>query len=104
MHRFFALGFGLFFAMQTGAVLAQTNQGFLITIKADGTCAAAGLHVPCREIGHKLREAGIPPNAKIRLGADKGASYEAVSAALESVMHAGFSIAKVGFVNTKPDR
>jgi biopolymer transport protein ExbD len=98
MHRAFALPFAILIALQGDAAPAQGKYDCLITINADGTCAAAGLHVPCREIGPKLRQAGIPPNAVIRFTADKNVNYEAVSATQESLSRAGFTNMKVGFI------
>jgi hypothetical protein len=101
MHRAFALLFALLIASQGDAVVAQATYDCVITINADGTCAAAGLHVPCREIGPKLRQAGIPANANIgfsiQKAVDQAAAYRAVSATLESLKRAGFTY-KIGYV------
>jgi hypothetical protein len=103
MHRAFVLLFALFVALQGNAVLAQTKRDCVITINADGSCSAAGLHVPCREIGPKLRQAGIPTTASIRFSIDHTVSYDVVSATIESVSRAGFKL-KIGFINTQPVR
>jgi len=57
MHRGLSLLLILSAALGPGAVPAQTKTPILITIGSDRTCLAAGLHVPCREVGPKLREA-----------------------------------------------
>jgi len=103
MHRAFALLFAFFAASWGYAVPAQTEQDWVITIHVDGTCETAGLRVPCREIGPKLDQAGIPPTASIRFSIDRDAHYDAVSAALESVQHAGLKMKKVGYINVGPD-
>ena len=104
MPRAFALLFALFVALRGDAVLAQTQQDCVITIHADGTCAAADLHALCREIGPKLHQAGISPTASIRFSIDHAANYDAVSAALESVQRAGLKMKKLGYINVEPDR
>ena len=103
MRQASALLFALFVALQGEAVLAQTKLDCLITINADGTCAAADLHVPCREIGPRLRQAGIPANASIRFSGDRTVNYDVVSATIESVSRAGFTNMKIGFI-TEPAR
>jgi hypothetical protein len=90
------------FVCVANAAPAQTQQDCLITINSDGTCDAAGLHVPCSEIGPKLREAGISPDTHIRLSPVRTAPYAAVSATLQSVSRAGLNL-KLGSVNVKPD-
>jgi hypothetical protein len=107
MRRAAATLIALFAALLPDALPAQTKQECLITINSDGSCDAAGLHVPCREIGPKLREAGVPANALIRFRGDgtRGdptVSYDAVSAAIESVKHAGFTF-KMGYINAQPE-
>ena len=93
----------LYVALLASAVVpAQTKQDCLITIHFDGTCEAAGLHVPCSEIGPKLRQAGVPADAHIRFGPDSRVSYEAVSATLQSVTRAGFTNMKIGFITVEP--
>ena len=102
MRRAPVLLVALLVALLADAVPAQTKQDCLITINSDGTCDAAGLHVPCSEIGPKLRQAGIPADVHIRLGLDRTVKYDVVSATIQSVMNAGFMNLKMGSINTEP--
>jgi hypothetical protein len=91
-------------AVLVGTVTAQTQRNCRIAIHSDGTCDAAGVHVPCSNIGPELRRAGVPLDVRVYFQPDKSANYAAVSAALESVTHAGFTNAKVGSVNVGASR
>ena len=99
MRRAFALLSALFGTLRRKAVAAQPEQDCVVTVHADGTCEAAGLRVPCREIGPKLHEAGIPAAARIRFSFDRSANYDVVSAAFESVQRAGLKMKKLGYIN-----
>ena len=103
MRRAPALVIALFVGWLSDVVSAQTIQDCLITIHFDGSCEAAGLHVSCKEIGPKLRQAGVPADAHIRFSPDSGVRYDAVSATLQSVAGAGFTNMKIGFI-TAPAR
>ncbi len=70
-------------------------------MQSDGTCQAAGLKVPWREIGPKLRAAVIPPDAHIRFTGGRDFRYQVISATIQSVIHAGFANAKIGFITTE---
>jgi biopolymer transport protein ExbD len=96
-----ALLAALLAALLIDAVPAQTKKDCLITINSDGTCDAAGLHVPCSEIGPKLRHAGISSDTDIRLNLDSSVPYDAVSATIQSVSRAGLNV-KLGHVNVAP--
>jgi len=99
MRRAFARLFALLGTLGRKALPAQTEQDCVITVHADGTCEAAGLRVPCREIGAKLQEAGIPAASRVRFSFDRDANYDAVSAAFESVQRSGLKMKKLGYVN-----
>ena len=90
----------LFVALAPEAVVAQTSKPVLITIKSDGSCHALGVTAPCSEIGSKLREAGIPSDARIRFTGDTDVSYGVVRASIDSVAHAGYSNMMIGFITT----
>lgn len=104
MHRALAILLALLVATRPDVVLAQTIVDVLITMKSDGTCQATGLKVPCREIGPKLRAAGIPRDAHIRFTGGTDVRYDVISATIQSVMHAGFTNTKIGFITTEPAR
>jgi len=87
----------LLIASQGNAALAQAKDLLVITVNVDGTCAASRVHVPCREIGTKLRQAGVPLNTRVRLHFDKTVVYEILAATLESVRDAGLDL-KLGYV------
>ena len=91
----------LLVVLMAGTVPAQTKQDCLITINSDGTCDAAGLHVPCGVIGPHLRQAGIAADAHIRFGLVSTANYGVISATIQSVTRAGFTNLKIGFI-TEP--
>jgi biopolymer transport protein ExbD len=90
-------------ALLARTVPAQSTQDCVITINADGTCDAAGLHVPCKEVGPKLREVGISSDTHIRLKLDRSVPYDVVSATLQSVSHAALNL-KIGYVDVAPNQ
>jgi biopolymer transport protein ExbD len=103
MHHARALFVCISVALLARTVPAQSTQDCTITINADGTCDAAGLHVPCNEVGPKLREAGISSATHIRLKLDRSVPYDVVRDTLQSVSHAGLNL-KIGYVNVAPSQ
>jgi len=90
-------------ALRPGAVLVQTGQDCLITIAPDGTCQFSNVHVPCSEIGPKLRDAGISPNVWIRFSGAGVSSYDLIRITAHSLDGAGYQHMKIGFI-TEPVR
>jgi biopolymer transport protein ExbD len=88
-------------ALRLGVALAQSETHVDIRILADSTCLVNELHVPCADVGAKLHELGTPSSATIRVHPEKDAKYEAVAAALDSLMRAGFP-PKLDYVNVGP--
>ncbi len=102
MRRAGGIVVALLIALLADATPAQTIPECLVTIHPDGSCDAAALHVPCREIGPSLRRAGIPASTLIRFRLDGKVSYDVVSATLQSVTRAGLTFRKIGSVNVEP--
>ena len=90
----------LLVALAPEAVVAQTSEPVLITIKSDGSCHAIGVTAPCREIGSKLREAGIPSDTRIRFTGGADLSYGVIKASMDSVAQAGYRNTMIGFITT----
>ena len=103
MHRALALLLVLLVAVRPDAVLAQTPKAVVITINSDGTCRAVDVHARCREIGSKLREAGIPLDTPITFTGATTINLDVTMATVHSVAKAGFWNSKIGFL-TEPVR
>jgi hypothetical protein len=103
MYRRLALLLVLPVALGPSVIPAQTKTTIRITIGSDGTCLAAGLHVPCRDVGAKLREVGVPADAYIQFSGDGEAGQDVIRATMDSVTAAGYEITKIGFI-TVPRR
>ena len=91
----------LVLALRLGVLCAQTHTGISINVASDGTCEAAGLHVSCRDIGRKLREAGIPLDTWISFRGAVSVRYDAMKPTIDSLTSAGFKNIKIGFI-TEP--
>jgi hypothetical protein len=102
MHRALPLLLVLVAALLPDAVAAQTKPTVWITIASDGSCLASGEHVSCREIGAKLRAAGVPLDAYIQFTGDSYVSSPLLGA-MDSLKAAGYKITKIGFI-TGPRR
>ena len=100
MRRALVLFSVLIVALPPEAAFAQTSKPVLITIKSDGTCRAIRLTVPCREVGAKLREAGVASDTRIRFTGDPGVSFDVVKSSMDSVAQAGFWNTMIGFITT----
>jgi biopolymer transport protein ExbD len=87
-------------ALGSNGVSAQTKTTVLIHFASGDTCVVADSHVPCREVGAKLRELGIPQDADLRFSPDTYVSYEAVRAMMDSIQRAGYKVEKVGFITS----
>ena len=81
------------------ALFAQTQAVVDIRISERGTCLIGSVDIPCSNVVKTLRERRTPPDARIHLSVDPHASYNAVSAALQSLRGTGF---KLGYVNVQP--
>jgi len=101
MRRSAALVAALLVVLLVDEARGEPTQNCLIKIHLDGTCEAAGLHVPCSEIGPELRRAGVPADANIRFGQDRSVGYDVVSATIRSVARAGFTNMKIGFITER---
>ena len=88
-------------AAGVGTACRATPPEVMIHVSGE-MCAAGSLNVPCSEIGAKLREVGTPRDAHIRFAREKGATYRGISAALTSLLAAGFRF-KVGYVNVREE-
>jgi len=100
MRRALVLLSVLIGALLPEAAFAQTSKPVLITIKSDGTCRAIRLTVPCREVGAKLREAGVASDTRIRFTGDPDVSFDVVNSSIDSVTQAGFWNTMIGFITT----
>lgn len=78
----------------------QTRSDVTIHISARQTCLVGSLDVPCSDVGAKMRDQGIPLDAHIHLIPAAGSNYQTVSAALKSLLDAGFRF-KVGYIDWK---
>ena len=88
-------------ALPLGAALGQTEPRVEIRVLSGDTCLVQQLHVPCRDVGAKLRELGTPSDADINVRAEKDAKYEAVTSTFDSLKRAGFKV-KVGYIYSDP--
>ncbi len=76
---------------------AQTKTTVLIHIVSE-TCVVTDVHVPCRDVGAKLRELGTPLDADIQFSPEAYANYDTIRAMVDSLRRAGFKVEKVGFI------
>jgi biopolymer transport protein ExbD len=100
MHRVLKLLFAILIALPSGAVFAQATTSIVVTIKSDGTCHTVELTVPCRDIGQRLRTAGISSDTLVQFVGDAHVSFEVIRSAMVSASQAGFRNAKIGFAAT----
>ena len=101
MHQATAFLLAALVTLGSSSLPAQTETAVQIRISARETCLIGNLDVPCNDVGAKLRELGTPLDAHIHLTGDTHASYEATSAAIDSLRRAGFKL-KMGWINVQP--
>lgn len=80
---------------------AQTEKNVYVRISGDA-CLIGNLAVPCSGVGAELRKLGTPLNKVIQLSSVSHGSYRAISAAMDSILRAGFKVKKVGRANVGP--
>lgn len=82
--------------LEPSYLAAQTEVAVQVHVSAE-TCLVGNVDVSCSDVGAKLRELGTPLDAQIHVIGDAHASYQATSAALQSLRSAGFKL-KVGYI------
>jgi biopolymer transport protein ExbD len=88
-------------ALASSFLLAQNETAVQIRISAGEICLIGDLDVSCSDLGAKLRDLGTPLDATIQLSVDTRASYDATSAAIDSLRRAGYKL-KIGYINVQP--
>jgi hypothetical protein len=106
MHRPHALLLTALGMLGSNSLPAQTATPVHIHVSAPGSCLIDSISVPCSDVGAKLRELGTPlGNVHIHLSVAKHLSYDATSAAIDSLRdsasRAGYTL-QLGQINVQP--
>jgi len=104
MNRALLFALAVSLVVRLDASYAQPHTGITIVVASDGTCQAAGLHVACRDIGARLREAGIPKDTWITFSGAATLRYDIVKPMSDSLTRAGFDHVKIGFITAPAPR
>lgn len=101
MHRLILTFLVLLIAPRLDVLCTEAHPGIFIEVASDGTCQAAGLTAPCRDIGAKLHKAGLPLDTWISFRGDATLNSKVIKSTVDSLVRAGFNNMKIGFI-TEP--
>jgi biopolymer transport protein ExbD len=97
-RRALTLALVLVVSLRLDGALGQAETHVRIRVLSAETCLVFELHVPCKEVGAKLRELGTPTAVTVSVGAEKEATYQAIASTLEALKREGFR-AKLGSIS-----